>query len=154
MLAGVTAVVKLGQNLEKRSSCKIKSSPSRIPGASMKCGQAAVQTGRAFNSAAPHPFGAAKGGEKLPCLRPMEARNANRIWRGRTGSQSYFCRGTAWESRGPGRQAVCWPRRRSTGQSFGGSGNRSKKSLRYECGQTLQMGAARQTPHSQKAECC
>src|ERR1700730_1930776 len=123
MLAGVTAVVKHGQNLEKRSSCKIKLPPSRIPGASMKYGQAVIQIGRTFDSASPHPFGAAKGSEKLSCLRPMEARNANRIWRGRAGRQSYFRRGTTWGSRGPGREAFCWSCRRIAGQSFGGSGD-------------------------------
>src|ERR1700680_1898435 len=87
----------------------------QIPGASMKYGQAAVQTGRAFDSASPNPFGAAKGGEKLPRLRPMEARNANRIWRGRTRRQSYFRRGTTWGSRGPGREAFCRACRRIAG---------------------------------------
>ncbi len=97
-------------------------------------------------------LGAARGGQNLQELRPVEARHANRFWRRRRAQQTHARRRATGRSGRPGRQTIRRPRRQIARQRSRGSRNRPQKSLRHQCRQTFQVGAARKTPHPQKTQ--
>ena len=99
----------------------------------------------------PH-FQTATSRARMPGLPAVENGNANGFRRRLTSRQSHFRRRTAGQRRRPRRQTVRWPGGQVARQSTRRSRNQSRRSLRHECRETLQVGAERQTTHSQETE--
>src|SRR3546814_4497370 len=51
------------------------------------------------------------------------------------------------------RKAFCWPGRQAARRYSGGGRGRPHQGLRHQCGETLQVRAARQAAHPRQAQC-